>query len=199
MVESAFLINSFKWLASVLVKKVEGDLVGEISDSVHDKIKKAQIEQTLNEKFERYFNEQYESLSIFEEFNVRRLNEWLLDNLYTKVIKCFVIDGLQEKDRYKNSFMKSAYARAEANTEIKIKGVKAYVESFLNAFEYYYFILHENELDQYLLLKQTEDIRIILHNERKELEESINQHDSFAEFIDSIIRSEEHTSELQSQ
>ncbi len=118
-----FFIHVFKWLASAVVEKIEDDLVENLNDSIHDKKEKAQIEQKLNETFERLFKEQYEYLPpLSKESDINTLNEWLLENLYTTVLSCFIADSLAKRSYNKNSLMKSSYARARADTKEKKAG-----------------------------------------------------------------------------
>ena len=189
MVESGFFVQVFKWLADAVVGKIEDDLVENISDSVRDKKEKAQIKQKLNKTFERYFKEQYEYLPLSKEFDINTLNEWLLENLYSIVLNYFIADSSEKRSYYKSSLMESSYARARADTKEKKQAVYAYVDSFLKAFEQYYFDLKDSHKEQYLLNKQTDDIKAIIQLGNKELKafiQSENQHNSFAKFIDKL-------------
>ena len=84
MAVSGFFIEVFKELASALVEKIDG--------FIRNENEKKQIEQKLNEHFDRYFKEQYEYLPMSNEFDIQSLHEWLLENLYKRVAICFLAD-----------------------------------------------------------------------------------------------------------
>ncbi len=178
MAVSGFFIEIFKELASAFVEKIDG--------FIRDENEKKQIEQKLNEHFDRYFKEKYEYLLMSKEFDIQSLHEWLLENLYKRVAICFLADTSAKRYYYKDSLIKHAYTKANADTEEKKQGVHAYVDSFLKTFEHYNFFQKINEMDQYLFNQQTEEIKTIIQSEKKELEDFIRYRGSFAEYIDSI-------------
>ncbi len=179
MAVSGFFIEVFKELASALVEKIDG--------FIRNENEKKQIEQKLNEHFDRYFKEQYEYLPMSNEFDIQSLHEWLLENLYKRVAICFLADTSAERNYYKDSLIRNAYAKTDADTKEKKQGVHAYVDSFLKTFEHYNFFQKINEMDQYLFNQQTEEIKTIIQSEREKLADFIRYRGSFAEFIDSIL------------
>ncbi len=101
------------------------------------------------------------------EFDIQSLHEWLLENLYKRVAICFLADTSAERNYYKDSLIRNAYAKTDADTKEKKQGVHAYVDSFLKTFEHYNFFQKINEMDQYLLISRLKKLKLLFNPKEK--------------------------------
>ncbi len=174
---------------SFFAEKITDTLFDQLSGFISDQKEKAELKRKLRENFERYFKEGYQSLTISEEFDVLELNDYLIENLYTKVAICFLAGSSKECSYYRDSLIASSYTIAGASTKAKQQEVYAYVDSFLEVLKANFFSMVDAK-DLFLVNQQSDQIekafKDYIQAQNEELQEFIKYHGSFAEYIDSL-------------
>ncbi|MGI6687810.1 MAG: hypothetical protein ACOX6Y_05580 [Christensenellales bacterium] len=64
---------------------------------VRNKKQKAQLKSSLTENFQRFFKNHYEHISpSAKQYDVVKLNNFLMENIYTRVANCFIAKSQDE-------------------------------------------------------------------------------------------------------
>lgn len=145
----------------------------------------SELHSKLHKYAEIYFQNTYEHLSLNQEFDFFKLNEFLFEKIDKDLLLRFGSYPYHQRKETTKRFIENAYDRACANTVEKKKIVDTYVITILEIVEN--LILYENKLPEITLVNRSVDeIAYLIENLNETFKNDtayLNSKDTFANYI----------------